>query len=288
MKTINEILVEANLTEAQVDQVAGIVQEAVAADRAKLREAHTAEIAKIEESRSNVVTALMKDLSEANKKLEEANKKVCEGDDPELDADGNPIVDEAKKKKVSESDDTDADDAPGATEGEDDDADDLEEKAFKLAADALEEALTRIHPMLKQARAYGQLKQSMVTVQESFQRVFGDVAPLPAAPAAVVQESTVVDQSAEVERLRAEVFDLRCHEIFNSLTSDLAESTKIRVSQLVDMAHSSTLQEYTELVEVAISHNKIISEQSKPAPAAILEERKVDNSMAKYLKVLAK
>lgn len=264
MKTINEILVEANLTEAQVDQVAGIVQEAVAADRAKLREAHTAEITKIEESRSNVVTALMKDLSEANKKLEKATKKV------------------------SESDDADADDAPGATEGEDDDEDDLEEKAFKMAAATLEEALTRIHPMLKQARAYGQLKQSMVTVQESFQRVFGDVAPLPATPAAVVQESTVVDQSAEVERLRAEVFDLRCHEIFNSLTSDLAESTKIRVSQLVDMAHSSTLQEYTELVEVAISHNKIISEQSKPAPAAILEERKVDNSMAKYLKVLAK
>lgn len=236
MVKIDEILVEANLTEAQVNQVVGIVTEAVGTERAKLREAHIEEIAKIEESRSNAVTALMKDLAEANKQLKEANKKVCE--------------------------------------------DELDEKAFKMAAACVEEALTRVQPVLKQARAYVKLRESMAMVQESFRRAFGA-----STGTSAIHESSVVDQSAEVESLRAEVFALRRNEIFATLTKDLAESTKIRVAQLVDMAHSNTLDEYTELVEVAISHNKNISPNPPPA---VIEERNTGDSMAKYLRVLAK
>ncbi len=165
MKTIQEILAEANLSEDQVGQIAEMVEEARLDERQKLREVHVAEIQKLTESKDHAIKSLVHEAIGLNKKLDEkviekpkrisamvtadiavgidldnggslaftvtdkSGSAVAELNKPDSDAIKAWFTNlsEAVKKKLKESDDGDADDEPGSKEGEDNDADDESE-----------------------------------------------------------------------------------------------------------------------------------------------------------------
>ena len=284
MKTIQEILAEANLSEDQVGQIAEMVEEARLDERQKLREVHVVEIQKLTESKDHAIKSLVHEAIGLNKKLDEkviekpkrisamvtadiavgidldnggslaftvtdkSGSAVAELNKPDSDAIKAWFTNlsEAVKKKLKEGEDNDADDESEA---------EMEERISRriyAEVDAqLAEALEPLANKVRQARAYSMLREKFNVIAES-------VIPHLSASTSTelvaesVQADTILALEKERDALLAERREKEMQSLFEKRTAGMAVTTIEKVQNLVESANPASLQDYDDFLTVAI------------------------------------
>lgn len=172
-----------------------------------------------------------------------------------------------------------ADKAGVKPDEEDEDKEELEERIRgEVIADVnkmLAEALRQYAPAVRRAREY----DSMVSLVEGLQKAFGDVLAdrvLAQVQATSLQESTASSERLQVleesnKQLAEEVVALRQQAVFAERTAGLAATTRERVQMVVEAAKPGDLEEFVNLLEVAIQSVRPAAEPPAPAPAAAAE-----------------
>ena len=159
----------------------------------------------------------------------------------------------------------------------------LEERVrHKVVAEVnklLAEALRPVAPMVRRARRHDDMRNLVEGLQAAFGKVFSEATALATAPAAL-QES--VEAASRLETLETtnktlaeENLTLRQQMLFAERTAGMAQTTRERVQMVVEAAHPTTLQDFSDLLEVAILSVKPAQE---PAPPVRQERAPTANS----------
>lgn len=169
-------------------------------------------------------------------------------------------------------------------------ADTMEEmraEAIHEAAVLLEAAMADVAPRLREMRAYNEVKGRLERIQEAL--VSSGVFSAPLAESALNESKAAVEQ--ENAALRAEVAQFKevalkgeFSSLFEAATKDLAQTTREKVSKLVEAAKPTSVKEYGELLEAAVQASK---PAVNPQPAStVLAEAKPATAMDKYVRML--
>lgn len=159
----------------------------------------------------------------------------------------------------------------------------LEERVrHKVVAEVnklLAEALRPVTPMVRRARRHDDMRNLVEGLQAAFGKVFSE-ATAPATAPAALQES--VEAASRLETLETtnktlaeENLTLRQQMLFAERTAGMAQTTRERVQMVVEAAHPTTLQDFSDLLEVAILSVKPAQE---PAPPVRQERAPTANS----------
>lgn len=159
----------------------------------------------------------------------------------------------------------------------------LEERVrHKVVAEVnklLAEALRPVAPMVRRARRHDDMRNLVEGLQAAFGKVFSE-ATAPATAPAALQES--VEAASRLETLETtnktlaeENLTLRQQMLFAERTAGMAQTTRERVQMVVEAAHPTTLQDFSDLLEVAILSVKPAQE---PAPPVRQERAPTANS----------
>lgn len=170
------------------------------------------------------------------------------------------------------------------------DADTMEEmraEAIQEAAVLLEAAMADVAPRLREMRAYSEVKGRLERIQEAL--VTSGVFSAPLAESALNESKAAVEQ--ENAALRAEVAQFKevalkgeFSSLFEAATKDLAQTTREKVSKLVEAAKPTSVKEYGELLEAAVQASK---PAVNPQPSStVLAEAKPATAMDKYVRML--
>ena len=147
--------------------------------------------------------------------------------------------------------------------------DELEERVRpKVVAEVnkmLAEALRSVTPMVRRARRHDEMRSLVEGLQVAFGKVLGE-AIVPAA----LQESAEATARLETletanKTLAEENLTLRQQMLFSERTADMAQTTRERVQMVVEAARPTTLQDFSDLLEVAIQSVKPAQEPAPPA-----------------------
>lgn len=142
----------------------------------------------------------------------------------------------------------------------------------------LAEALRPVTPLIRRARHHDELRSLVEGLQTAFGKVLGEAIVPVAPPAAALQESA--EAAARLETLETsnktlaeENLTLRQQMLFSERTVDMAQTTRERVQMVVEAARPATLQDFSDLLEVAIQSVKPAQEPAPPVhqeqPSAI-------------------
>lgn len=157
---------------------------------------------------------------------------------------------------------------------EDDEDDDLEEtiraKVIAEADKLLTEALGPYAPLIRQAKDHARMKQLVEGLEEAFGNVFA--APqvagttlTEATATAAIAASAVLEEANK--NLASENLALRQSMLFNERTAGMAQTTRGRVEMIVEAARPANLQDYSDLLEVAIQSVKPSVDVTPTPPA---------------------
>lgn len=129
----------------------------------------------------------------------------------------------------------------------------------------LAEALRPVTPLIRRARHHDELRSLVEGLQTAFGKVLGE-AIVPASPPAALQESAEAAARLETSNktLAEENLTLRQQMLFSERTADMAQTTRERVQMVVEAARPSTLQDFHDLLEVAIQSVKPAQEPAPP------------------------
>ena len=309
--TIQEILSEANLSEDQINQIVGLVEEARVEERVKLREAHGKEIKSLVESKEDVIRNLMQESVTAKRALEErvtvkdkrisayVGSNVAVGIDIDpggtlaftvTDGEGASVAELNKPdsdaikswfKSLSEAIEKAGKDAgiepDGDEEGKEgkEDKEQIEERVraevYSEVEKMLSESLEPMLPMIRQARAYGKLTERFQAIAEAI------------APSIIDTNSTTLMNESRLEaevRALQEERDLLIQESVQEKmkaslaerTQDMAVTTRERVIELVESVKHTNLDEFNTFLEKAIEIVKPIA-QTATKPTDLNETR---------------
>lgn len=143
-------------------------------------------------------------------------------------------------------------------------ADELEEsiraKVVGEVNTLLAEALRPYVPLMRRARDH----ERMTNLVESLQTAFGTVLGQTVVDATSATQLAALEESNK--SLEGEVLRLRQQAIFNERTAGMAQTTRERVQMIVEAAHPASIQDFTDLLEVAVTSIKPAQEPA-PAPA---------------------
>lgn len=129
----------------------------------------------------------------------------------------------------------------------------------------LAEALRPVTPLIRRARHHDELRSLVEGLQTAFGKVLGE-AIVPASPPAALQESAEAAARLETSNktLAEENLTLRQQMLFSERTAGMAQTTRERVQMVVEAARPSTLQDFYDLLEVAIQSVKPAQEPAPP------------------------
>lgn len=164
---------------------------------------------------------------------------------------------------------------PFTKKKKEDDEDELEERVRnKVVAEVnkmLVEALRPYTPLVRQAKAHAKMKSLVESLEMAFGKVMTEAAAPVIAPEQLQESATLKSQTEALDEknqaLTAEIVSLRQSMLFTERTSGLAQTTKERIGMIVEAARPANLQDYSDLLEVAIQSVKPVAEV--PAPAAV-------------------
>lgn len=129
----------------------------------------------------------------------------------------------------------------------------------------LAEALRPFAPMVRRAKDHEKMRHLVESLHTEFGKVLGEVL-MPATPAQLTESVEQAARAAAAEEsnknLAEENLALRTQMLFVERTTGMAQTTRERVQMVVEAARPSTLQDYADLLEVAI-------QSVKPAPEAV-------------------
>lgn len=130
----------------------------------------------------------------------------------------------------------------------------------------LAEALRPVTPLIRRARHHDELRSLVEGLQTAFGKVLGEAIVPVAPPAAALQESAEAAARLETSNktLAEENLALRQQMLFSERTADMAQTTRERVQMVVEAARPSTLQDFYDLLEVAIQSVKPAQESAPP------------------------
>lgn len=155
-----------------------------------------------------------------------------------------------------------------------DDEDDLEEtiraKVIAAADKLLTEALRPYAPLIRQAKDHARMKQLVEGLEEAFGNVFAapqvaDTTLTEATATAAIAASAVLEEANK--NLASENLALRQSMLFNERTAGMAQTTRGRVEMIVEAARPANLQDYSDLLEVAIQSVKPSVDVTPTPPA---------------------
>lgn len=134
----------------------------------------------------------------------------------------------------------------------------------------LAEALRPYVPLMRRARDHERMTNLVESLQTAFGTVLGQHA-MDAAAATQLAESTahaakITALEESNKNLEGEVLQLRQQAIFNERTAGMAQTTRERVQMIVEAAHPASIQDFTDLLEVAVTSIKPAQEPA-PTPA---------------------
>ena len=129
----------------------------------------------------------------------------------------------------------------------------------------LAEALRPVTPLIRRARHHDELRSLVEGLQTAFGKVLGE-AIAPASPPAALQESAEAAARLETSNktLAEENLALRQQMLFSERTAGMAQTTRERVQMVVEAARPATLQDFHDLLEVAIQSVKPAQESAPP------------------------
>lgn len=160
---------------------------------------------------------------------------------------------------------------------DDDDDDEIEERVrSKIIAEVnkmLVEAVRPYVPLMRQAKAHDKMKTLVENLHEAFGNVFTAAAVPAPTPEQLAESAGVADKTTALternEALAAENLSLRQSMLFAERTAGMAQTTRERVTMIVEAAHPANLQDFSDLLEVAIQSVKPVAD----VPAAATVEK---------------
>ena len=246
---IKEVLAEANLTEAQVEQIAQLVL----AERASLRNEHAEQIKQLNESKDEIIAGLTRDNMERTQQLEEA---ALRGPDAEETA----LIESHIRKEVT-----------------------------AQARALLVEALAPYRNHIRAVRNYAAMTELVESMHDAMATVFAGSSFAVAEPVALNESNDadqVVVLEERVQQLETQLFEASRRDAFAAATAGLAETSKAKVQAIAGASSFTTLDEYNEILAAAVAAVKTNKGETPTTNLDESNQPKGSGQMSRYVAAL--